>query len=312
MTGDEGAPLSIARQGLSLCRRQIFRSRRQTAMTGQLYAEFQVPSTIVHPFPVIMVHGGAQSGTNYTGTPDGREGLGATFSAPRLCRLCRRSGRTRPRRLACRSYGPVRQPDIGEAQQRFVALKRQQRWPQAELHTQWPGGDEPGDPVFDQFFSSQLPTIADFTQQQILNRDALVALVDKIGPAILLTHSQSGAFGWPVADARPDLVKALLQVEPSGPPFTRSASIMSDRRNSIASATRRGPGASPRCRSPMSAGRIAAGFGAGAAGSGRWSGPRARLAATRAGAQAAAVCRRCRSSSSPAKPPITPSTIISR
>jgi len=57
-----------------------------------------------------------------------------------------------------------------------------------------------------------------FPKQQELNRDALVVLLDKIGPAILLTHSQSGAFQWPVADARPNLVKALVAVEPSGPP----------------------------------------------------------------------------------------------
>ena len=46
-----------------------------------------------------------------------------------------------------------------------------------------------------------------------------MALLDKIGPAILLTHSQSGPLGWPVADARPDLVRAILAVEPNGPPF---------------------------------------------------------------------------------------------
>jgi pimeloyl-ACP methyl ester carboxylesterase len=43
-------------------------------------------------------------------------------------------------------------------------------------------------------------------------------LLEKIGPSILLVHSQAGAFGWPVADARPDLVKALLAIEPNGPP----------------------------------------------------------------------------------------------
>src|SRR5258708_7087541 len=75
-----------------------------------------------------------------------------------------------------------------------------------------------GDPAFDQFYAEQLPAIASFQKQQELNRDAGVALLDKIGPAILLTHSQSGAFGWPVADARPNLVKAILAVEPSGPP----------------------------------------------------------------------------------------------
>jgi len=87
------------------------------------------------------------------------------------------------------------------------------------LHTQWPGEGEPGDPVFDQFFASQVPSIENFTLQQTLNRDAILALLEKTGPAILLTHSQSGAFGWPVADARADLVKALVAVEPNGPPF---------------------------------------------------------------------------------------------
>src|SRR6185437_189306 len=45
------------------------------------------------------------------------------------------------------------------------------------------------------------------------------ALIDKIGPSILMVHSQAGAFGWPVADARPEKVKALLAIEPNGPPF---------------------------------------------------------------------------------------------
>jgi pimeloyl-ACP methyl ester carboxylesterase len=43
-------------------------------------------------------------------------------------------------------------------------------------------------------------------------------LLDKIGPAVLLVHSQSGAFAWPIADARPKLVKAIVAVEPNGPP----------------------------------------------------------------------------------------------
>jgi pimeloyl-ACP methyl ester carboxylesterase len=40
-----------------------------------------------------------------------------------------------------------------------------------------------------------------------------------IGPAIVLTHSQSGAFGWLIADARPQFVKAIVAIEPAGPPF---------------------------------------------------------------------------------------------
>ena len=55
-------------------------------------------------------------------------------------------------------------------------------------------------------------------KQQEINRDAGIALLDRIGPAILLVHSQSGAFAWPIADARPKLVKAIVAVEPNGPP----------------------------------------------------------------------------------------------
>lgn len=35
----------------------------------------------------------------------------------------------------------------------------------------------------------------------------------------MLTHSQSGQYGWSLGDARPLLVKAIVAIEPSGPPF---------------------------------------------------------------------------------------------
>ncbi len=107
---------------------------------------------------------------------------------------------------------------------RFVSQEKFKLWPQAALHTQWPGNGEPDDPATLQLAMSQLPAIADFDKQQPMVRDALIALVDQIGPSILMTHSQGGAFGWPVADARPDKVKAILAIEPNGPPG-RSARI---------------------------------------------------------------------------------------
>ena len=117
------------------------------------------------------------------------------------------------------AYGPARNVDRDNAARRFVAQEKYKLWPQAHLHTQWPGSGEADDPAAQQLAQSQLPAIGDFTEQQVLNRDALLALLDRIGPAILLVHSQAGAFGWPVADAKPDLVKAILAIEPNGPPF---------------------------------------------------------------------------------------------
>ena len=116
--------------------------------------------------------------------------------------MARRGVRTRRR---CRAASPR------------PSLKNQ--YPQAKLHTQWPGKGVPGDPTFDQFFASQVEDIADVGVIEQLNREAGIALLDKIGPAILLTHSQSGPFGWVLADARPKLVKGILAIEPNGPPF---------------------------------------------------------------------------------------------
>ena len=104
------------------------------------------------------------------------------------------------------------------AQERFTASERSKVWPQAHLHTQWPGSGVTGDPVFDQFYAGQLPLIESVSLQQSLNRDAGAALLDRIGPSIILTHSESGDYGWLIADARPDLVKAIVAAEPSGPP----------------------------------------------------------------------------------------------
>jgi pimeloyl-ACP methyl ester carboxylesterase len=211
--------LTIARQGYFFAGGKYSNDNSRATMSGQLYVEFQIPAKQTHAWPIVMVHGGSQTGTNFTGTPDGREGWAQFFLRQGYAvYVVDQPGRGRAAYEA-QHYGSLTRVDPENTQRRFVAPERYKLWPQAHLHTQWPGKGEPGDAVFDQFYASQVPSIQDFTLQQVLNRDAIVALLDKIGPSILLTHSQSGAFGWPVADARPALVKAIVAVEPNGPPF---------------------------------------------------------------------------------------------
>jgi pimeloyl-ACP methyl ester carboxylesterase len=61
------------------------------------------------------------------------------------------------------------------------------------------------------------------TLQAEYNNASYAALLDKIGPAIVIAHSQGGPFGWQLADARPQLVKALVALESEGPPFENYA-----------------------------------------------------------------------------------------
>jgi pimeloyl-ACP methyl ester carboxylesterase len=213
------APLSIARQGYFFAGGTYSVVNGRRVLSGQLYAEFQIPAAQSRLWPIVMVHGGGQSGTNFTGTPDGREGWAQFFLRQGYAvYVVDQPGRGRAAYEAS-VYGPATRLNLDTIERRFIAPERFALWPQARLHTQWPGNGTQGDPAFDQFLASQLPSIQDFALQQRLNRDALLALLARIGPAVLLTHSQSGAFGWPVADARPDLVKAVVAVEPNGPPF---------------------------------------------------------------------------------------------
>src|SRR5262249_1794102 len=164
------------------------------------------------------VHGGSQTGTNFTGTPDGREGWAQYFlRRGHAVYVVDQVARGRSAHFS-QSQGPVQAANLQRTEQRFVAPGRFKLWPQAANHTQWPGSGRPGDAAFDAFYATQFPSLDSYPKQQEINRNAIIALLDDIGPAILLVHSQSGAFAWPVADARPKRVKAIVAIEPNGPP----------------------------------------------------------------------------------------------
>lgn len=220
-TIDALPPLALAKLGYLFVGGRIEETVPGRPMVGQMYAEFMLPAKLLHPYPIVMVHGGYQTGTNFTGTPDGREGWAqyfvrrgyAVYVVDQVAR-----GRSPDWN---HHHGPMdtsAERSTESFENRFTAPASYGSWPQAKLHTQFPGVGRVPDPVFAQFLASQFPSLSSYPKQQELNRDALVALLDKIGPAILLTHSQSGAFGWAVADARPELVKAIVAMEPNGPP----------------------------------------------------------------------------------------------
>lgn len=105
-------------------------------------------------------------------------------------------------------------------QERFTAPQDYNLWPQAYLHTQWPGTGKMGDPVFDAYYASHVQFLSSAKYQQATVQAAGAALVDRIGePVILLSHSQGGLMPWLIGDIRPELVHAIVSLEPTGPPF---------------------------------------------------------------------------------------------
>ena len=103
----------------------------------------------------------------------------------------------------------------------FTAIASDGTWPQAKKHTQWPG-DGPnkgkkGDPIFDAFYATQVETVISAEETQRRNQDAGAALLDKIGPAIVLTHSMSGAYGWKLLERHGERITKLIAVAPAPP-----------------------------------------------------------------------------------------------
>jgi pimeloyl-ACP methyl ester carboxylesterase len=194
----------------------------QEIMDGQTYVEVLAPKDVRRPYPLVLIHGAAQTATNWMGTPDGRKGWAEYFVEQgyivyMIDQPMRGRSAWHPADGATRMFTAKRE------QFQFTAVETDGDWPQAKLHTQWPGdGPNKGkihDPIFDAFYATQVETVVSDQETQQHNKDAGAALLDKIGPAIMLTHSQSGSFGWLIADARPQLVKAIIAIEPAGPPF---------------------------------------------------------------------------------------------
>jgi pimeloyl-ACP methyl ester carboxylesterase len=191
-------------------------------MHGQVYVEVVAPKKVRRAYPLVLIHGAAQTATNWMGTPDGRKGW-ADYFVEQGYVVYMVDQPMRGRSAWHPSDGATRMFSAQQIEFQFTASEALGTWPQAKKHTQWPG-DGPnkgrkGDPVFDAFYATQVETVVSNEETQRRNQAAGAALLDRIGPAIILTHSQSGPFGWLIADARPTLVKGIVAIEPAGPPF---------------------------------------------------------------------------------------------
>ena len=191
-------------------------------MAGQAYVEVLAPKDQRRPYPLVLIHGAGQTATNWMGTPDGRKGWAEYFVEQGYV-VYMLEQPMRGRSAWHPGDGATRMFTAKGEQFQFTAIASDGNWPQAKLHTQWPGDGaskgKMGDPIFDAFYATQVETLISNEETQQRNKDAGAALLDRIGPAIVLTHSQSGAFGWLIADARPQRVKAIIAIEPAGPPF---------------------------------------------------------------------------------------------
>jgi len=162
----------------------------------RLYAQYQIPPA-ARQYPLVLIHGGGGTGKVWESTPDGREGYQTIFlrrgfavyivDFPRRGRAGYPSFNGPFGTLAGTPLVANRTNRSGD-QLAFVRWRLGLAYLQYFPNSQFP--QAPG--ALDQFFSHLVPTVDNTT----VIVDGLVALLDKIGPAILVTHSQSVTLGW--------------------------------------------------------------------------------------------------------------------
>ena len=188
-----------------------------TILAGQMYAQYLIPAPVRHAYAVVLVHGGTGQMLHFMGSGDGLAGWAHYYVQEGYpVYLVDRPGHGRA------PYHPDALGPIGP-QPTYSAVVPDFRRAATGPNRRWPGTGEIGDPLVDQFMASQNAAPQDQALAQSLWASRGAELLDKIGPAIIVTHSAGGPFGWLVANERPNLVKAIVCVEGAGAPFAGQA-----------------------------------------------------------------------------------------
>jgi pimeloyl-ACP methyl ester carboxylesterase len=190
---------------------------------NQMYVRYMVPQGGEANTPVVMVHGATLTGKSWETTPDGRMGWDEYF---------------------VRQGHPVYVPDqVGRGRSGFnqaafnnaragsVAPTTLPRWIRFSDEVVWPNfrfGLKPGAPFADSKFP--VAAVDELSKQGVPDvsfggiptpnptLQALSDLASQVNGAVLIGHSQSGAFPLGAALLNPAVAKGLVLIEPGGCP----------------------------------------------------------------------------------------------
>jgi pimeloyl-ACP methyl ester carboxylesterase len=196
-------------------------------MVEQMYVQYVLPKNRRGKYPLLMWHGGGLTGVTYESTPDGREGW--------LNLFVRKGWDTYVSDAVERGRSGFASPDVWSGEPIFLNYQDPyERFRIGQGAGSWnadpgkrkpmPGTQFPLD-AYDNYMKQSVPRWLS-TDKAIV--DAYLALVDRVCPCVLLTHSQGGSFGFLVAEQRPDKIKAIVAVESASAGKIENAAKLKD------------------------------------------------------------------------------------
>lgn len=172
---------------------------RGTVCNGmQMFVERWIPNQVRHPYPVVLIHGGYGQGSDWISTPEGRRGW-ATLLLEQGYKVyvLDRPGQGR------NPYYPFLHGLFDRQARTFEDAARML------------GSGDANDPAVAQFAASLGQPMANNAITRNLWGKRAAMLLDDIGPAVLITHGDGAIFAELAARERPQMVKAIVPLEPT-------------------------------------------------------------------------------------------------
>jgi pimeloyl-ACP methyl ester carboxylesterase len=177
----------------------------------QAYVQYFIPEETISPVPIVLLHGGGFSGAMWETTPDGRPGwlqilLGLGFAVYVVDNV------ERGRAGWCALLGVWPGDSIVRSAQEAWGLFRFGRSEDFANRTPFPGQRFPTDHL-DTFIMGHIPRWLTTGEAAV---STFEAVLERIGPCCVVTHSQGGEVAFRAAARHPALVPYLVALEPSG------------------------------------------------------------------------------------------------
>ena len=228
--GSSGARAARSRRvELLLGRRRTRRIWRAAPCVNgkQMYVEIlRFPRKVKHPYPIVLVHGGGGQGTRLDGHArrpprlvhhsPARKATRSTSSIVPATAARRfiptstapsRRRTSRSNRSPAGSRRPMRRRPANDAL--APSCTTSGRAPARSARPSWTSWSR-------RKAGPTSPVPACRVRHEVWRTARRGMLLDKIGPAIIMTHSAGGPFGWLVAEVRPKLVKGIVVIEGGG------------------------------------------------------------------------------------------------
>lgn len=190
-----------------------------TVVVDQMYVHYRIPATLTSKVPIVLVHGGGLTGASWETTPDGREGWATYFARKGFAvYVVDTPGRGRSGFNASAINQARAESDTNRLPPSVLQVTGELAWALFRFGPSYGSAHANG----------QFPTtaMAAFAAQGVPFAEAmlegggmatapraLAALLDRIGPAIVMVHSLAGPFADALVELRPQLVKAVVNIE---------------------------------------------------------------------------------------------------